>query len=222
MTDDVNKPNRDAIGLRRAIGDGIVGAGAVAIGLVNPILGIVAGAAAPLISAQLSNMLTSRATLLKLELDRAQIDLDELNAQGRTFTNAQLELLRDAISSALGTDYDIKVAMIVRVLKAGLAADVDAEVFAAKRLARTVSRLEELEFLLMSALYNPGSGPGSLALSDIVVASRVPNRDVVRSSLAVLYGEGLIKLEPGPVDRWQLSEYGYRLGSNLRELYDKK
>jgi hypothetical protein len=212
------EPPAGGTGLRRAIGAGIVGAGAAAVGMVHPVLAIVAGALAPMIGAQLSEMMTGRAQILRLELDRAGVDFVDLNEKARKLSNSQLELIRESIAAALGTDYEIKVKMIVNALKLGLSTDIDGEVFAARRLARTVSRLDELEFRLLATMYASGAN-SSMDLLEIGTASKMSNRDIVRSSLAVLHSEGLVSLETGSVERWRLTDFGFRLGSNLSALF---
>jgi len=206
-----------SVSVPRAIASGVAGAGVVALGAVNPILGIVAGGLAPFIAEQAGVMMERRAIRLRSELEINNVDFEKIAKSDQRLTDGQIELMREAVTSALGTDYERKVAVIARILRLGLDATSEIDVLVARRYARTVGRIDELEFAVMGVLYRDKSRSG-VPLNEIERESGIASQDILRSVLSILNAEGLAKASLAKVERWGLTDFGFRLVSEVSDV----
>ncbi len=224
---DVRKPGdgnkESAVGLvvTKAVVGGTVAAGAATLGVLGgPAAAILGAGLAPLVVGTLSELLDRRARRFRQQLDLDGVDFDRMVSDAAPLTPGAAELIREAVSAALGTDSAPKIAMLSRLLKEGLAAKLDVEVHAARRLARTVARLDEIELRILTALSKVEVKASPPQVKDIMEASGVPSADLARSALSVLVAEGLVRLEQSKqIDCWKLSDYGRRFVGDLTSAY---
>jgi hypothetical protein len=206
--------------ISQAISAGVLAAGSAVVGAFNPALGVLAGGLAPFIQMKMEEMVLRRSSRLKDHLDANGLDLEHMDESTVSLTEAKILLIQEAIAAALGTDVDEKVAVIVRLLKFGLNADVETDVLAARRFARTVSQLDEVELRIILALHamktNASEKP---SLKSITAKTRLGNPDLVRSGLSSLDSEGLVKMIPGALETWSISDFGHRLVHELTQVF---
>ena len=206
----------------RAISAGMLGAGAALVGVLNPALGVIAGGMAPLVQASLDDIFTRRSVRLRRSLDANGIELERLGTSGEALTDDKILLLQEAITAALGTDSEEKVEVIIRLLKIGLDAAVETDVLSARRFARTVARLDEVELRTILVLEGIKSRPGEKASLQVVTErTHLGNPDLVRSGLSTLESEGLVRLLPGAIETWSLTDFGRRLVLELTLVFGR-
>ena len=121
------------------------------------------------------------------------------------------------MSATLDTDIKEKVAVLVRLLKGGLAEHADEDVLIRRRFVRTVNRLDELEFRCLVALRKSKTPKNEVGLVNLVKSAGITNFDILRSSLAVLGSEGLVSLVGRGEETWKISDFGVRMLAELNE-----
>jgi hypothetical protein len=206
--------------ITQAVSAGIIGAGSAFLGAVNPALGVLAGGLAPFVHRKINELVTRRITILRQHLDENGLDLEHLDESSFTLTDDKILLIQEAISAALGTDRDEKIAVIVRLLKIGLEAGVETDVLAARRFARTVARLDEVELRVILALHAMKTDASQKpSLQGVTARSNLGNPDLVRSALSSLESEGLVRLLPGAIETWSISDFGHRLLTELTQVF---
>ena len=94
------------------------------------------------------------------------------------------------------------------MLDSGLQSQERIEVLFAKRVVRTLIRIDEVEMVLLVSLSNLDRSLSGVRFVDLASESRVQDVNIVRSGLAVLSGEGLVALEGGKEEKVRLSDYG--------------
>lgn len=198
---------------------GVIGGGAAALGLVNPPLAIIAGGLAPVISEYVADLVTKRAKAVRASLDKHQLSLETVVLPDNELGRLKMELIRESLAAALGSDYETKVNLLVRILKHGIESAAEEDVLFARRVARTVSRIDEIEIRTLWGMRSNANRSDGFALIDIREASSIKNVDMLSSALAVLAGEGLVRLSGKVEERWQLTDFGFRLLAELEGAY---
>jgi|GEM_PF-6148257 len=217
MKDPNHKPTEGTkVSVPVAIGAALIGSAAAAAGLINPVVAIIAGGAAPVVTEMVQRLLRDRATRLKQTLDKEGVDLETLITEHGEMTPIQADLLRETIEIVLRTDSQEKVTLITRLLRLGLEAATDSDAMAAKRFARTVGRLDELEFRIALGLRRKGR---DFKLSDVQNATRIDNPDLVRTGLSILVSEGIVRQIGTDLESWALTDFGYRFLAELTAAY---
>jgi hypothetical protein len=89
------------------------------------------------------------------------------------------------------------------------------EVLYARRIAKTIARIDELEMMLLAALSRMDRSLAGVRVGELVNASGISDVNVVRSSLAVLASEGLVVAADTQGDVFRVSDFGENV---LREL----
>jgi hypothetical protein len=141
--------------------------------------------------------------------------------QSRDISAIQVDLITETIDAALRTDSEEKVRIIARLLRVGLEAPTDEVAMAAKRFARTVGRLDELEFRVVLGFRGHLRGSRELRLKEIEIASNITNPDLVRTALSILVSEGLVSQKASELEKWELTDFGHRFLSELTAAYSK-
>lgn len=206
--------------IAQAVSAGVLGAGSALLGVYNPAIGIIAGGLAPFVQMKMDELILRRSRTLKSQLDANGVDIEQMSTGDELLTESKILLIQEAIAAALGTDRDEKVAVIVRLLKFGLNASVETDVLAARRFAQTVSRLDEVELRVILALHAMKAYAQKPSLQYIAAKTRLDNPDLVRSGLSSLESEGLVKLVPGALETWSISDFGHRLVLELTQVFD--
>jgi len=213
-------PTKRTEKISQAVSAGVIGAGSALLGAYNPALGILAGGLAPFIEMKMGELVVRRSTKLKAQLEANGLDLEHLDESSVSLTEDKILLIQEAITAALGTDRDEKVAVIVRLLKIGLNAVLETDVLAARRFARTVSRLDEVELRVILALHSMKGDAGQKpSLQAVTAETHLGNPDLVRSALSSLESEGLVRLLPGALETWSISDFGHRLVLELTQVF---
>ena len=203
----------------RGVALGLIGGGAAALSLVNPAIAIIAGSLAPVISEYLSEVVKHRAHALHNRLHRHGVDLEKLQLPEDSLGRLKMDLLKEAISAAMGSDYDAKIDLIARVLKSGIESNVAEEVILANRIARTVNRIDEIEFRVLWGMRNSQSQPNGFSLTELKNLGNLKSADMLSSAMAVLTSEGLVRLSGNADERWHLTDFGFRLLGELKHVY---
>src|SRR5262245_5980643 len=102
------------LSVSRAVSIGVAGAVAAGVSVVRPVLGIGMGGMAPVVAEQMSIIMERRAHRLRASLEAHGVDLEGMSRENPRLSDEQLELLREVLATALGTDYQQKVAVVAR------------------------------------------------------------------------------------------------------------
>ncbi|MFZ1008056.1 MAG: hypothetical protein WAN65_14540 [Candidatus Sulfotelmatobacter sp.] len=190
----------------------ITGASAAALALLNPVLGIIAAGLAPIVANRISQLYASRLDRVAAVLKERSIDFGNLLGGDSGNVEAKADLLTESLGGALNTSSREKVEFLIHMLEFGLKSQTKIEILFAKRVARTISRIDELEMILLASLSRMDRNLSGVKIVDLASQSGIGDVNIVRSGLAVLSSEGLVIEQ---VDQFKMSDYGENV---LREL----
>jgi len=197
--------------------DGAANTGVAMIAMADPLVGLLASGISPLLANKMKAILSNRASKFQEVLKDNKVELTELNFS--KFSNDQIDLIREVFNSSLSTDEMAKVRSLVSILIYGLSSEIHLDVIAARRYARTIARMDEVEMLIMGVLEKCSSVGESLDEFTIRESLRINNDDLLTGGLLTLQGEGLLQKDSSLERKYSITDYGLRLTSLLREVF---
>jgi hypothetical protein len=199
----------------------LTGAAAAALALINPVVGIVAAGLAPLVASRLNELYASRLERAVRGLEDRGVDLDAAVREG---PNAALkaDTFRDFMNASLETDSREKAAFLLHLAEFGLNSSVRMETLFARRVIRTVARIDELEMIILGVLVRLDRNLDGVQLATLAQQTNVSDVDILSSGLAVLQSEGLVTQRPNAKDLFRVSDYGQGVLKHLRDALNER
>lgn len=213
----IGRVSRKAFETGSAVATGGV---AAALALLNPILGVVAAGLAPVVANRLNELYAGRLDRAIRELSERKLDLEAALVNDANAT-LKADAFREYVEAVLETESEEKVRFLVHLIEVGLKSDLRIEVLFAKRVIRTVSRIDELEMVILAALARMDRNVRGVRVSDLLATTQLSDANMIRSALAVLQSEGLVTGDGGAIDRYRVSDYGDAVITRLRHVLDE-
>lgn len=188
------------------------GAAAAAIALFNPIAGVIAAGLAPFVANRLNDLYTTRAKAIGKSLESLDVNIEDAVSKGSD-AHLKTDVLREFLQAGVETSSAEKVRLMLHILEFGLAADARVDVLFARRVLRTVARIDELEMMILATLTGKHSDMKGVTLQDLARSSPISDVNVLRSGLSVLQSEGLIAAID---DVFKVTDYGATLLGELK------